>query len=114
LGLADYYRKFICHFGVICQPLTALLKKGVLYIWTSDHACAFHTLKTALTQALVLSLPDFASPFFIETDASAVGVGAILMQHGHPLAFPSKALGPKSSGVSTYEKDYLTVILAVQ
>jgi hypothetical protein len=43
LGLAGYYRKFIRHFGIICQPLTALLKKGVLYIWTSDHSCAFHT-----------------------------------------------------------------------
>eukprot|EP00267_Zea_mays_P041848 XP_020393779.1 uncharacterized protein LOC103628713 [Zea mays] len=114
LGLAGYYRKFIRHFGVICQPLTALLKKGVLYIWTSDHACAFQTLKTALTQAPVLSLPNFTAPFFLETDASAVGVGAVLMQHGHPLAFLSKALGPKSRGLSTYEKEYLAVILAVQ
>jgi hypothetical protein len=62
----------------------------------------------------VLALPDFAATFFIETDASAVGVGAVLMQKGHPLAFLSKALGPKSRGLSTYEKEYLAVILAVQ
>lgn len=37
LGLAGYYRKFIHHFGIICQPLHALLKKGALFIWTSDH-----------------------------------------------------------------------------
>jgi hypothetical protein len=70
LGLAGYYRKFICHFGIICQPLTALLKKNAIFVWTSDHDTAFHTLKSALTSAPVLSLPDFASPFVIETDAS--------------------------------------------
>jgi hypothetical protein len=87
LGLAGYYRKFIRHFGVICQPLTALLKKGALFVWTSDHVVAFRTLQTALSQSPVLALPDFAATFFIETDASVVGVGVVLMQKGHPLAF---------------------------
>lgn len=114
LGLAGYYRKFIRHFGVISQPLNTLLKKGALFIWTNEHTLAFHTLQHALTQAPVLSLPDFNTTFFIETDASAVGVGAVLMQKGHPLAFLSKALGPKSRGLSTYEKEYLAVILTVQ
>lgn len=114
LGLAGYYRKFIRHFGVICQPLTALLKKGSLFVWTNEHGIAFDTLKKALVTAPVLALPDFTVVFLVETDASAVGVGAVLMQKGHPLAFLSKALGPKSRGLSTYEKEYLAVILAVQ
>jgi hypothetical protein len=71
-------------------------------------------LQQALTQAPVLSLPDFNTTFFIETDVSAVGVGVVLMQKGHPLAFLSKALGPESRGLSTYEKEYLVVILAVR
>lgn len=62
----------------------------------------------------MLSLPDFSTPFVVETDASDDGVGAVLMQNGHPLAFLSKALGPRSRGLSTYEKEYLAVILAVQ
>lgn len=114
LGLAGYYRKFIRHFGVICKPLTVLLKKGSLFVWTSDHDLAFNTLKRALISAPVLSLPDFSTPFVVETDASDDGVGAVLMQNGHPLAFLSKALGPRSRGLSTYEKEYLAVILAVQ
>jgi hypothetical protein len=113
LGLAGYYRKFIRNFGVICQPLTTLLKEGSLFIWTSEHDIAFNTLKRALVSAPVLALPDFTTTFLVETDASALGVGAVLVQKGHPLAFLSKALGPKSRGLSTYEKEYLAVILVV-
>lgn len=67
-----------------------------MFIWTPDHQAAFDALKVALTSALVLALPNFNQPFVIETDASGVGIGAVLMQAGHPLAFLSKALGPRS------------------
>ena len=61
-------------------------------------------LKQVLTSAPVLALPDFSQPFSVETDASGTGIGAVLMQHGHPLAYLSRALGPRSRGLSTYEK----------
>jgi hypothetical protein len=114
LGLAGYYRKFVRYCGVISQPLTKLLKKGVFFVWTQDHHLAFEALKQALILAPVLALPNIDRPFIIETDACDVGVGAVLMQDGHPLAFLSKALGPKSRGLSTYEKEYMVILLAVQ
>jgi hypothetical protein len=52
----------------------------------------------------VLKLPNFGHPFSVEIDAATTGVGAILIQDGHPIAFISKALGQKSQGLSTYEK----------
>ena len=91
-----------------------MLKKNSLFIWTSDHTRAFQALKSALCKSPVLALPNFAKPFTIETDASDVGVGAVLMQDGHPLAYFSKTLGPKSRGLSTYEKEYMVILLAVQ
>jgi hypothetical protein len=114
LGLAGYYRNFISHFDIISTPLTYLLKKVVLFVWTDQHEKAFSTLKTALVQAPVLSLSDFSKTFVIETDASDYGIGAVLMQDGHPLAYLSKALRPKSRGLSTYEKEYMTILTAVQ
>jgi hypothetical protein len=113
LGLAGFYRKFVHHFGLISRPLTELLKKNILFVWTPDHQQAFETLKHALISAPVLALPDFSQPFCIYTDACKTGVGAVLMQNGHPLAFLSKALGIKNQGLSTYEKEYLVIIIAV-
>lgn len=114
LGLAGYYRKFVKHFAIIAKPLHQLLKKGVLYVWTSEHAAAFSTLKQALSSAPVLALPNFSLPFCIETDACKNGVGAVLLQEGHPLSFISKPLGIKTQGLSTYEKEYLAILVAVE
>jgi hypothetical protein len=63
LGLAGYYRKFVQHFGIICKPLTELLKKHVMFHWSDSHDKAFCTLKQVLVQAPVLALPDFSKQF---------------------------------------------------
>ena len=113
LGATSYYRKFVENYGVIAKPLTNLLRKGALFVWTAVEEKAFHTLKNALITAPVLALPDFSKMFTVETDASDTGIGAVLTQDGHPLAYVSKALGPHTRGLSTYEKEYLAILLAI-
>jgi hypothetical protein len=113
LGLDGYYRCFVRNFGLITRPLNDLLKKGALFIWTTVHEQAFLALKQALTSAPVLALSDFSKPFCAETDASGLGIGAVLSQAGHPLAYLSKSLCPRSQGLSTYEKEYLAILLAL-
>ena len=114
LGLAGYYRKFIEHYGIIAKPLTELLKKHVQFIWTPAPQRAFETLQHALMAAPVLALPDFNHTFDIHTDASGVGIGAVLSQKGHPIAYLSKGLSPRAQALSTYEKECLAVIMAVE
>jgi hypothetical protein len=114
LGLAGYYRKFIRHYGTISKPLTDLLKKNTVYVWTPQLQSSFDTLKEALVTAPVLILPDFTKEFCIETDASGKGIGAVLMQQGHPVAYLSKPLSGKNQALSTYEKECLVVLMAIE
>lgn len=113
LGLCGYYRRFIRSFGVIAKPLTNLLKKDG-FSWSMDAQTAFEQLKHALVSAPVLALPDVTKPFIIETDACNKGIGAVLMQDKHPLAFISRALSPKQQTLSVYEKELLAIILATK
>lgn len=78
LGMAGYYRKYVKNFGLISKPLTNLLKKGEVYVWTSEAEASFQALKNNLISALVLALPDFTKTFELETDASDKGIGTVL------------------------------------
>lgn len=66
-----------------------------------------------MIQAPVLALPDFAKIFTVETDASDFGMGAVLMQDGHPISYLSKTFCDRNKALSTYEKEWMTVLLAV-
>ena len=112
LGLTGYYRRFVQGYGTISKPLTALLKKEQ-FKWNENAEEAFQQLKFAMTSPPVLALPDFSQPFIVETDASGRGIGAVLMQGGHPLAYISKALSPKHQGLFVYEKELFAIVYAV-
>jgi hypothetical protein len=112
LGFAGFYRRFVHHYAIISKPLASLLKKNTLFVWSSEHKTAFNTLEKCLCTTPILALPDFSCQFCIETDASNYGVGDVLLQDGHPLAFLSRALGPKNQGLSAYEKEYMAILLA--
>ena len=111
--MTGYYRRFVRHYGLIAKPLTQLLKTKQ-FQWSSDAQRAFDNLKQAMTTTPVMALPDFAMPFVVETDASDVGIGAVLMQKEQPVAYMSKALGPSHKHLSIYEKEFLALIMAIE
>lgn len=113
LGLAGYYRKFVRNFGITAKPLTNMLKFGG-FEWTKESEEAFEALKEALTTTPVLALPDFSKEFVVECDASGIGVGAVMSQDGHPIAFLRKALAPRHQALSVYDKEMLAIVFAVQ
>lgn len=59
-------------------------------------------------------MPNFDLPFILENDACDTEIGAVLMQEGKPIAFMSKALGVQIKGLSTYENEYLALLMAVK
>ncbi|GJW26149.1 reverse transcriptase [Tanacetum coccineum] len=95
LGLTCYYRRFIKNYALISQPLTALLKKNA-FQWNEEAHKSFAILKQEMLQAPVLALPDLQKTFVVETDASGKGIGAVLQQDGHPIAYLSKILFPNT------------------
>ena len=79
LGLAGFYRRFVRDFSTIAAPLHKLTKKGVPFTWGPAHQQAFDTLKSKLTQAPLLQLPDFDKVFELECDAGDLGIGGVLI-----------------------------------
>lgn len=113
MGIAGYYLKCVKNFGSIAKPLTSMLKKDGFH-WTPAADEAFDKLKMALITTLVLALPDFSKDFTIECNASDVGVGAVLPQGGHPIAFLSKVLSKKYLPLSVYDKEMMVVVIALE
>lgn len=113
LGLTGYYRRFVRNYGLIAKPLTRLLQKNQ-FSWSDTTQLAFDQLKKAMATTPVLALPNFAETFEVETDASDIGIGAVLMQKRQPVAFLSKALGVYHKHTSIYEKEFLALIMAVE
>jgi len=113
-GLTGHYRKFIKHYGMICRPLTQLLKKGTPFVWTSSTEEDFQLLKQALMEAPVLAIPYFTKTFVWETAACDYGLGAMLMQERHLVAYLSKPLYPRNQALSTYEKECIAILMAVE
>ena len=82
--------------------------------WGSEQEEAFNILKEKLTNAHILTLPNFAKSFEIECDASNVGRGDVLLQEGHPITYLSEKLKGVNLNYFTYEKEMYALIRALQ
>ena len=80
IGLASYYRRHILDFSKHAAPLYNLLKKDMPFVWDKSCQIAFDKLKELFTSNPILRPPDFSRDFFLLTDASNFGLGAILGQ----------------------------------
>ncbi|CAM4532654.1 unnamed protein product [Caretta caretta] len=120
LGIVGYYQRFIPHFTKRAGPLTDLIKaRGPEILkWTDTAEGAFTDLRTALCCHPVLIAPDFEKEFILQTDASEVGLGAILSQmvgeEEHPILYLSRKLLPREQKYTVVEKECLAVKWAME
>lgn len=96
-------------YGIIARPLIELLKKDK-FKWSDEATEAFQKLKQAMSTTPILALPNFSLEFVIKADACGVGIGDVLMQVEHPLAYMSNALSTKHQQLSVYEKEMMDVV----
>ena len=81
LGLSSYYRRFVIFFATLAKRLHKLTEKNKEFKWTLDCQTAFETLRRLLISTPVLAAyPDYNKPFIFDTDASDIGIGAVLSQ----------------------------------
>ena len=119
LGLATYYRRFVENFSAIAAPLTNLTGKSVSYQWTDVEDTAFSLLKEKLCSDPVLAHPIFdeSHEFVIKTDASGVGIGAVLTQvqsgKERVIAYGSRKLNKAEQSYSVPEREALAVVWGV-
>ncbi len=119
LGLCGYYRPFISGFAKIASPLNQVTKKGVLFHWDAPQQNNFDALKTALSNAPVLQFPNYAEAFTMLTDASALGLGTVLMQPDqrgklHTIAYASRTLNQAEKNYSVTHLEVLAVVWALK
>lgn len=66
-----------------------------------------------MSSCSVLALPDFTQPFVLECDASGEGIGSVLMQNHHPIAFESRKIKEYECLYSIYDKEMLAIMHAL-
>jgi hypothetical protein len=118
LGCLGYHRKFIANYSTIAKPLTDLTQKNKVFFWGKEQEDAFNLLKEKLNDHPILIWPDVNKEFFIQTDASGVGIGGVLLQvkegNKHPVMYISRKLLPCEQRYSTIERELLAIIWAIQ
>ncbi|KAK1633198.1 hypothetical protein QYE76_007513 [Lolium multiflorum] len=114
LRLAGYYRRFVEGFSSIARPMTQLLKKDKKFEWTDKCEESFQQLKTRLTSAPILIMPDIAKPFDVYCDASKIGLGCVLMQEGKVISYLSRQLKQHEQNYPTHDLELAAVVLALK
>ena len=125
LGMASWFRDSVRNFATLAAPLSDLLKgrtKGARVrklVWTKEARQAFESIKNEMAKQTMLHHPDPSKPFFVDCDASDVGVGAVLFQLGEdgkekPIVFASRSLTEPERKWDASEKEAFAVIWALR
>jgi hypothetical protein len=94
-------------------PITDCMKQGE-FKWSKAATRAFGEVKKKMTEAHVMRLPDFTKLFEVKCDAFGLGIGGILSQEHHPIAYFSEKLNDAKLRYSTYDKEFYAVVQALR
>jgi predicted aspartyl protease len=115
LGLAGYYRRFVPKFAQVVEPLTRLTRKTEQFHWSVECQAAFEKVKELLSTSPVMSFPYLDKPLKIVTDASRIGLSAILCHSDNDrvIEYASRTLSPAERNYAATELECLAVVWAI-
>ncbi|CAI5716266.1 unnamed protein product [Peronospora farinosa] len=118
LGLANYLHKYTKNYAELIHPLSTLLKKDAVWLWTAEHQSAFDSVKKSLSEAPVLMLPDDSNPFHVVCDASNFAIGCALMQFDDEgresvVSFQSRQMKSAEKNYPVHDKELLAMRYAL-
>ena len=118
LGLCGYYRRFVEGFADIASPLYELLQKGRKFEWNERCDESFERMKSTLTSAPILGVPNDNDSFVLDTDASDEAIGAVLSQNQNGrevvIAFASRRLSPAQRNYCITRRELFAVVSFVK
>ena len=114
LGMVQYLQKFTPHLSVLAEPLQDLIKTNSPYIWGPEHTIAMNAIQEEMVKAPILKYFDLRQKTVLQMDASCKGLGACLLQDGHPIYFASKSLTDAKKGYVAIELEALAVSWACE
>ena len=113
-GMAQYMSRFIPDLAGTLEPIRALTRKDVPFVWSKECENAFDTLKRNLSESACLAYYDLSKELVIQVDSSKHGLGAALLQDGRPIEYASRALTPSERNWAQIEKEALAVLYGLE
>lgn len=114
LGVITFLAKFVPHLTTVVKPIQALTCKDVVWYWGSEHEKAMQKVKALISAAPVLAHFDARKPLIVQCDASQQGLGRVLMQENHPIAYASRSMTSAEQNYAQIEKELLSVVFAME
>ena len=113
-GMVAYLSRFLPKLSSVMQPLLQLTRKDCVFQWTDEHDETLRQIKDLVTNASVLKYFNSKKQLVIQCDASAKGLGAVMLQDGCPVAYGSRTLTDTETRYSIMEKEMLAIVFALE
>ena len=115
LGMTNYLQRFAPKLSEVTTPLRDLTKTDTEFLWEEKiHGTALEETKKILSETPVLKYFDPEIEPVLQCDASMHGLGACLMQDGHPVAYASRSLTPTEANYAQIEKELLAIVFGME
>lgn len=114
LGYTNYLAKFIPNLSSVAEPLRKLIHKDADFLWETEQQTALDKIKELTTSEQLLGYFDPKKSVVLQTDASTVGLGAVLMQNDKPIAYASRSLTKSERNYAPIELECLAIVFATR